>query len=182
MSETHSTDFAAQLELAWAAGFFDGEGHSGVKRGCGVKGNKGRCSYFSMKMVQCKAEPLYRFAAAVGGIGRVKGPYLNRPKNCQPIYSWDAAGETARRVIRQLWPYLCSVKREQAQNALDTEENVGNGRVLPRSWDRDTRTACPQGHEYTPENSGRTPRGLRYCKECKRVKRRAYTLRKKLGG
>ncbi len=30
------------------------------------------------------------------------------------------------------------------------------------------RSACPKGHAYTPENTGRTFRGGRFCKICKR--------------
>lgn len=40
------------------------------------------------------------------------------------------------------------------------------------------KTACPQGHPYTDENTG-VYRGLRYCKECKRVKALAWVRRKR---
>lgn len=33
---------------------------------------------------------------------------------------------------------------------------------------------CPQGHEYTPENTGRDNRGARFCRECTRIRARAY--------
>lgn len=33
---------------------------------------------------------------------------------------------------------------------------------------------CPQGHEYTPENTGRDNRGTRFCRECTRIRARAY--------
>lgn len=35
---------------------------------------------------------------------------------------------------------------------------------------------CPNGHEYTPENTGRTDRGWRFCIVCKRASGRAYRL------
>jgi hypothetical protein len=178
MSDAHLIDITAQLELAWAAGFFDGEGYSGVAAG----GNGNEYSYFRMQIAQCHPECLHRFRAAVGGLGNVTGPRPPRGPNRQPTYWWTAGAETARKAIALLWPYLGSVKRAQAQEALDGEMNVGNGRMAPRVRVRDAQTHCPQGHEYTPENAGRTPRGIRYCKECKRVKRRAYTLRKKSGG
>jgi hypothetical protein len=33
-------------------------------------------------------------------------------------------------------------------------------------------TRCPQGHEFTPENSGKDNRGTRFCKSCKRQRDR----------
>ena len=36
------------------------------------------------------------------------------------------------------------------------------------------RAHCPQGHEYTPENTGLNNRGTRFCRECTRIRARAY--------
>lgn len=36
------------------------------------------------------------------------------------------------------------------------------------------RTHCPQGHEYTPENTYRKPSGQRYCRECRRAYKEAH--------
>lgn len=33
-------------------------------------------------------------------------------------------------------------------------------------------TACPQGHSYSGDNLGIEPTGRRYCKECKRMRRK----------
>lgn len=39
-----------------------------------------------------------------------------------------------------------------------------------RAWDCRRPTSCPQGHEFTPDNTYRTPRGWRQCRTCKRAR------------
>jgi hypothetical protein len=41
------------------------------------------------------------------------------------------------------------------------------------------KTHCPQGHEYTPENSYYDPQGTRFCRICKAASRRAFKERLK---
>jgi hypothetical protein len=50
-------------------------------------------------------------------------------------------------------------------------ENVrrGNVGVFERS-----KTHCPKGHEYSPENTRRDKRGKRYCMTCNRIKGRHW--------
>lgn len=106
------------VELAWAGGFFDGEGHTGGK------GTLGRPS---IQVGQCgpKDRPpdvLVRFQAAVGGLGKIYGPYgPYRPniKQESPLWNYqtNSASET-REVLRLLWPWIGAVKREQATAVL----------------------------------------------------------------
>lgn len=42
-----------------------------------------------------------------------------------------------------------------------------------------TKTHCPQGHEYTPENTQRGGKGERVCATCKRARSRAYKERRR---
>lgn len=85
------------LELAWAAGLFDGEGwvtHNKtltLSIGIGQSGD---------------SEVLDRFALAVG-IGNINGPY---DYGYKPRYQWSACGNKARAVLQQLEPYLSSIK------------------------------------------------------------------------
>jgi hypothetical protein len=90
-----------ETELAWAAGFFDGEGSSyTIKQ-----------KYVQLSVSQQDRRPLDRFAKAVG-TGNVRGPYTGkaRPK---PLYFWTSAGTRATFVMTQLWPFLSDPKKEQ---------------------------------------------------------------------
>lgn len=40
---------------------------------------------------------------------------------------------------------------------------------------------CVNGHEFTPENTAINKNGTRRCRECVRIRQRAYTARKKAG-
>jgi hypothetical protein len=95
----------SEIELAWAAGFFDGEGNSN---------SSGRT--FAMRISQVHREVLDRFCAAVGA-GKVYGPYPAKQENRQPQYRYEVAGLSARQVYEKLRPFLGTVKKEQADKA-----------------------------------------------------------------
>ncbi len=80
-------------ELAWAAGFFDGEGYTTTS---------GR--YLQVGITQKDTRTLDRFLAAVG-LGSVTHPVR--------ISCWRANGADAYRVMEKLWPALSAPKREQ---------------------------------------------------------------------
>lgn len=102
---------ASDIELSWAAGFFDGEGCS-MFHAYGSGKYRGRYRELRLQLPQVDRRLLDRFCAAVGG--KVYGPYL-RPKHgrAQPIHQWHAWGDEAREIIEKLWPYLSEPKREQ---------------------------------------------------------------------
>lgn len=97
-----------ETEIAWAAGFYDGEGCATLYR---KKGN----AAVRLIVVQRERELLERFQDAVGGLGKF---YYNARVR-YPIWQWHAGREPeAREVLRILWPYLGRIKREQAERAL----------------------------------------------------------------
>ena len=104
------------IELAWAAGFYDGEGSTGVERRRQAPGRGQPYVGLVVEVTQVDERPLRRFAAAVG-VGRIN--LRPRRGNRQPQWRWRAAGGAARRALRALWPYLSEPKREQALRALD---------------------------------------------------------------
>jgi hypothetical protein len=98
--------------LAWAAGFFDGEGHVGLN-------NRG---YLHLDVSQAN-DPLAldKFAQAIGFLGKTYGPfqkYGRRKKRVKPIYQYRVATFTkVQAVMALLWPFLCPVKRAQWADA-----------------------------------------------------------------
>lgn len=97
-------------ELAWAAGFFDGEGS------VFYRGRKRR--ELALTVAQADRRPLDRFAAAVG-VGAVRGPYKQRYKNGKPYYVFSVSAHTrVQAIIALLWKFLSEPKREQARAAL----------------------------------------------------------------
>jgi len=96
-------------ELAWAAGFFDGEGWAAAKeRGVQARINQaGRDG---------APDVLVRFRRIVG-VGRLKGPVLEEGK--QPLYYWEATSRPdLARVAELIGPWLCPVKRAELESAL----------------------------------------------------------------
>jgi hypothetical protein len=167
MSTDHPSDFAARLELAWAAGFFDGEGSTYLTR----TSHRADWTHVNLGVAQVERGPLERFQRAVGG--RIVGPYMNGNykgrERAKPIWKWTCAGFPAKAVLRLLWPYLSEPKKAQAQRALDVE--VNSGKPLAQN-----RTHCPNGHEYAAHEYVRGD-GHRRCRLCDRERQRKATRR-----
>jgi hypothetical protein len=96
-------------ELAWAAGFFDGEGHTRSR----PISNRGRQSpILSVEQVDIRA--LQRFHKAVLGVGRMYGPYGPYQGNKQPYYRWQTTNlPESIAACGLLWNWLGPVKRGQ---------------------------------------------------------------------
>ena len=94
-----------ELELAWAAGLFDGEGSTSV-----LKTQRDRYTYLRMSVSQKDRRVLDRFTKAVG-VGKV---YFNK----RGMHSWDCfRQDQVYNVLDLLWPYLSDAKKEQATAA-----------------------------------------------------------------
>lgn len=100
-------------ELAWAAGFFDGEGSTTARTfklrpgyrqlAIGVP----QAGHDSVPLV------LVRFKRAMAGMGTIGGP------DSHSIYVWRILGrEQVHAALALMWPFLGDVKREQAARAI----------------------------------------------------------------
>jgi hypothetical protein len=145
-------------ELAWAAGFFDGEGTTGFYGTC-----------LKMSAPQKDPRPLERFHRAVLDLGRT---YPRKGYKGSTIYVWavtDWRGVNA--CLGMLWQFLGEPKREQAVRALDKAKTVKGGQrpatigAIPINqggramW-------CIRGH--SPDSMSLKASGDRFCLECQR--------------
>lgn len=108
-------------ELAWAAGFFSGDGTFGAYKSRRMGGSYRR---LAASLPQASADDvpscLLRFRAAVLDIGRIAGPRTREEGwGRLPQYRWETWGfAETQAVIALLWSYLTEEKRTQALSAL----------------------------------------------------------------
>jgi hypothetical protein len=110
-------------ELAWIAGFFDGEGYIGASGSLG-----GRTIEMSIAQASADALPVTLTRVAfVLGVGRLRGPRTLPDKWSKlPQYEWRAkAFEEVQFAVALLWTWLGPVKRAQAREALQRYRALG---------------------------------------------------------
>ena len=136
-------------ELAWAAGFFDGEGGTY----CGREGTTRPT--LTLAVGQAETSTLERFNEAIGSLGKVRGPYLAGMKQRRYWTLRVGSFEKVQAAVAMLWPFMSEPKRQQAHAAI-------------RAWEEhllvNQKTHCQRGHERTEENlyQGR-------CRACVRL-------------
>lgn len=109
-------------ELAWAAGFFDGEGSVGSY----PRGHKG-APRIMVQVAQVDREVLDRFAAVIGE-GVIRGPLENNGSNSSPYYAFSIDGHhRVQHAMCLMWNWLGSVKKEAFIKAANTYLNYVHG-------------------------------------------------------
>lgn len=104
-----------EIEIAWAAGFWDGEG-------CCYRGKGGD---LRMSISQCSPEPLERFQKAIG-FGNVTGPYGYPDKpEWRPAWFWRVQGRKAHQAMALLLPLVSTEKRAQYQRIASLPIEMG---------------------------------------------------------
>lgn len=159
-------------EVAWAAGFFDGEGYVGTRLQDGI-------FVLQIDVPQVDRRVLDRLRAAVG-IGKVYGPYLRRSRfSQQPRFEYRADHHAqVIPVVALLWEFLSAVKRAQASAAFGVSaDSYALAPGQPRS-----RSVCQNGHRKTSANTrtmtGRGGYEYRSCRDCDREVSRRYRQRR----
>lgn len=104
-------------ELAWAAGFIDGEGCFGFY----TYTQRSKPTLYGMLKLdvsQANREPLDRLQKALG-VGHVTGPHKRKNPKWAPIYHLQVYGIVdILIVVEALSPWLCSIKRTQVADAI----------------------------------------------------------------
>jgi hypothetical protein len=96
-------------DLAWAAGFFDGEGWAN-------RSKRGVHSRINQAGLDGVPEVLTKFQRIVG-VGRIKGPVIAEGR--QPLYYWEATSRPdLTQVVDRIGPWLCPVKRAEFERTL----------------------------------------------------------------
>ena len=150
------------IDIAWAAGFIEGEGTFAA---CGDGG-------VSLTVPQVQREPLERLQELFGG--NVRGPIETKH---QPIYKWGVHGQPAAAATMTVFTLLSPRRKTQALTLIDKWKAQPGHR-------NSQKTHCPQGHEYTLANIYWIGplKEWRACKVChkKAVAARTRALRLKL--
>jgi hypothetical protein len=149
---------APELELAWAAGFWDGEGCTTLLRKKRKDGTENISVRLSIGQKDVRA--LERFRRAIGTERQI-GPVQQSGVS----YLHINAQAEARRVLDLLWPYLGEAKREQAERRL-AESTWQAPREGPRCGNPE--------HEMKVYVNGR-----RRCKQCTKKYQDAYNAKRR---
>ena len=110
-------DEPIESHLAWAAGFWDGEGHVSARRATATGGRQ-----IKAQITQKDRRVLDTFTT-VTGLGKIY------PKRAYGWYSWNLARrKEVRQLAAMLWPWLGEMKREQFIQAFGVYELLGIGK------------------------------------------------------
>jgi hypothetical protein len=129
-------------ELAWAAGFFDGEGNIRIKAN---RQHERPYLYPAIFIPQIDRQVLDRFQQAVA-VGKVTGPHSRRRYGATRKDQWyfEAYGlERCQAIIALLWRWLSPVKHDQARAVLTAYAEAR--RAQPVKVLRPPRAPRPEG-------------------------------------
>lgn len=158
-------------ELAWAAGFYDGEGSSFAR--LSQENTRGRS--IQARVGNTNPCVLVRFQQALGGLGKIYGPYQRRHPHRQ-FHEWRVCDyEGVWQFATLLMPYLSGEKSHQLASAM-----MDFGKPKPTIVDiHRSQTHCLRGHPLSGDNV-RQVGNTRHCRACNKLRnRRSYEKRRR---
>ena len=107
-------------ELAWAGGFFDGEGSTYLEKHRTHPGYFYPVLYVPQSAEIGIAPELLRLKSAMNGIGNISGARQDGP-DWKPYRRWRVVTPLkVQAALHLLWPFIGDVKRSQAQRVMQT--------------------------------------------------------------
>jgi len=147
-------------DLAWAAGFLEGEGSFGCHGGT-----------TRVSAGQVQKEPLDRLVKLFGGRMWLKPP---TGMGKHPVWTWVIPGKRSAAVMMTIYTFMSQRRKEQIESALSVWRNSRRLRD-PGS------VTCLRGHSITGTNAVVVPgRTYPICRMCKNSVRQAWRKRARL--
>jgi hypothetical protein len=111
-------------DLAWSAGFFDGEGFVTIqKRNSRVNGKQYEGFYLRIGINHVNPEPLYEIQRVLGGTIRQQNPH-KVTGNIHQRYSWQLSCQQAKEALVQMMPYFRN-KSQVAELGIELQNTMG---------------------------------------------------------
>ena len=155
------------IDIAWAAGLFEGEGTLHLAR----HGKSTVPRYPQVSLGMCDLDVVERFMAVVG-VGPIRKQDRSHLPNHQDCYYWVCEnGRDCAAVIDMLIPFFGARRSKRAAEVLARAQSIGAVGSQGRSK---YQTHCKRGHKFTEENTIRqsnamSPKGwTRACRQCAR--------------
>ena len=174
---------APSEELAWAGGFFDGEGSTYLEKHRTHAGHFVPRLYVPQSSEVGIAVELIRLKSALADLGAISGVRA-RKGNWRPYRRWRVCKVTAVQLaLHLLWPFIGPIKRAQAQKVLQvihTQPDLPRGnpafgvagsRYCLRGHNK--RNARVRPFKGRGKNDEDPDLHLRQCLECVRIDARA---------
>lgn len=166
-----------KIDIAWAAGFLEGEGCFGWYGGDTRRKDKPHLTRTANAVVnacQNEREPLDRLVS-IFGAGRI-----NRKKNHKyesTAWEWRCQGHAAIPVMEAVLPFMSQRRAERIRHVI-AEHNALQESIAAKK----DAPACANGHLWA-ENTGWRVKGRnagkRYCKACSRESARRQHEKKR---
>jgi hypothetical protein len=160
---------AHEIEIAWAAGLFEGEGYMSMVKAKPRKDGLVRKNII-VGLISTDRDVLFRFMAIVG-FGNVHERKKQEPHH-KDAWVWQSTKhESFVKLLEMFMPYLCERRRDRALEVLHEYQQQPVRRV--------SKTHCPHGHEFTPKNTLLINGKWRRCRECNRLSQKVQHERRK---
>lgn len=134
-------------DLAWAAGFVDGEGNIRLSTTKSRKTDQRQYCHIVLSVAQCDRRVLDKLQGVLH-MGTVYGPYKAKRNNHRDFYRFTTHSfEESQCAIGLLWNWLGCVKRDQATNSI-TAYHKFNARPCLKMGPKPISVTCHPDREH----------------------------------